>query len=264
MTFDGFPQYFALFAELEDLVKQKSPHEYESFRLYNMDLAFKLRYLELICLRYKDDKKKWERTARRMSKFIENVKSESLSQKELQQESGILGKQSIQYSELLMLDIDSFFVFARILLDRITFLLKPLYKGTVTKQCVAMGKGNLRGSFKVQLDWFKNNPESVSDPTFYDKMISFRKWYYEKLREPRNKIIIHPLDIFSSEISLEGKLKRIRYELRTIGEKREWKGMESTDFPEISELFKKIIEFLEFLNGYFLEKLRKGDEFIRP
>ena len=125
MAFDGFPQYFALFAELEDLVKQKYPHEYETFRFYNMDLIFKLRYLELICLRYENDKKKWERFGRRQSRFIENVKSESLSQKELQQESGILGKQFIQYSELLMFDIDSFFVFANILLDRIPFLLRP-------------------------------------------------------------------------------------------------------------------------------------------
>jgi len=86
MTFDGFPKYFALFTELEDLVKQKSPQEYEIFRGYNMDLAFKLRYLELICLRHENDKKKWEQFGRRMSKFIKNVKSESLSQKELQQE----------------------------------------------------------------------------------------------------------------------------------------------------------------------------------
>lgn len=80
MTFDGFPQYFTLFTELEDLVKQKSPpQEYEIFRGYNMDLAFKLRYLELICFRHENDKKKWEQFGRRMSKFIENVKSESLS-----------------------------------------------------------------------------------------------------------------------------------------------------------------------------------------
>jgi hypothetical protein len=244
MTFNGFPQYFALFAELEDLVKQKYPHEYETFRFYNMDLIFKLRYLELICLRYENDKKKWEQTGRRLSRFIKD--SKSLSKKELQQESRILGKQIIQYSELLNLDIDSFFVFARILLDRIPFLLKPLYKGTVTKQDVKII------DFKVHLDWLKNNPESVLDPTFYDKMMSFRKWFYEKLREPRNEIIVHPdWDHFRSEVSFNGKVNRVRYKLRTIGEKKVWMKMESTELPEISKPFKKIIEFLEFLNEYF-------------
>jgi len=248
--FDGFPKYFAIFTELEDLVKQKYPEEYETFRFYKMDLMFKLEYLELICLRYADDKKKLEQSGRRQSRFIENVKSESLSQKELQQESEILGQQLIQYPRFLMLDIDSFFVFARILLDRIPILLKPFYKGIVTKQDVATI------DFKEHLDWFENNRESMLDPTFYDKMISFRKWFNEKLREPRNEIIVHPKRPFHSEISFNGTLERIRYEWQTNGEKRVWKKRESTEMPDISELFKKIIEFLEFLNGYFSEKLR--------
>ena len=95
------------------------------------------------------------------------------------------------------------------------------------------------------------------DSAFYDRMISYGKWFCEKLREPRNEIIVHPdWDTFRSEISFNGKLKRIRYELRTIGEKRVWMKMESTELPEISNLFKKIIEFLEFLNEYFSGILR--------
>jgi len=256
MTFDGFPQYFSLFAELEDLVKQKFPHEYETFRFYNMDLAFKLRYLELICLRYENDKKKWQRFMRRASRFIKD--SKSLSEKEYEEESTTLGKQMIQYSELLMLDIDSFFVFARVLLDRSASLLKPFYKGIVTKQDV------VTRDFREYLDWFENNYESVLDAAFYDKMMSFSKWFYKKLREPRNEIIVHPRwDTFRSEISSNGKVKRIRYKLQTIEGKRVWIKAESTELPNISKLFEKIIEFLEFLNGYFSEKLRKGNEFIR-
>jgi hypothetical protein len=253
MTFDGFPQYFALFAELEDLVKQKYPNEYETFRFYNMDLAFKLRYLELICLRYADDKKKWKQYGRRQSRFIENIKSESLSQKELQQESGILGKQFIQYSELLMLDIDSFFVFANILLDRIPFLLRPLYKGKVTNRDIA--KKHFK-SFRKHLCWFQKNRESVLDSAFYDRIISYGNWFSEKLRELRNEIIVHPRwDTFRSEINFNGKLKRIRYKLQTIEGKRVWMKTEFTELPNISRLFEKIIEFLEFLNGYFSEKV---------
>jgi len=249
MAFNGFPQYFALFAKLEDLVKQKYPHEYETFRVYNMDLIFKLRYLELIRLRYETDKKRWEQTGRRQSRFIENVKSESLSQKEMQQESGILGKQFIQYSELLMLDIDSFFVFANIFLDRIPFLLRPLYKGKVTN--LDIGKKHFK-NFKIHLDWFQKNHESVIDSAFCDRMISYGKWFCENLRRPRNKIIVHPdWGTFRSEINFNGKLKRIHYEPPTIGGKRVWVKMEPTELPEISNLFKKIIEFSEFLNQYF-------------
>ena len=74
MLFEGFPKYFRLFTELDDLVKQKFSQEYEIFRAYNMDLAFRLRDLELVCLRYEDDKKKWKQYGKRQSKFIENVK----------------------------------------------------------------------------------------------------------------------------------------------------------------------------------------------
>jgi hypothetical protein len=254
MTFDGFPQYFALFTELEDLVKQKYSHEYETFRFYKMDLMFKLEYLELICLRHENNKKKLEQYGRRMNKFIENVKSESLSQKELQEESGILGKQGIQYPRLLMLDIDSFFVFGNILLDRIPFLLRPLYKGIVTNRDI--GKRHFK-DFRTHLYWFQKHPEYMLDSAFVDRLIYYGKWLCEELRDPRNEIIVHPdWDPFRPEISFDGKLERIRYELLTIGEKNVWKRMEPREMPEISELFKKIIEFLEFLNRYFSEKLR--------
>ena len=249
MTSNRFPQYALLFARLNNLVQQKLSHEYESFRFYSEDLILKLRYLELICLRYKADKKRLERYGRRFNRYIENVKSESLSQKELQQESEILAEQGIKYPELLNLDIDSFFIFARIVLDRIPFLLKPLYRGIVTKQELAT-----RG-FKEYLDWFEANPKSVLDSTFYDKMISFRKWFYEKLRAPRNEIIVHPKHPFRNETSFNGKAYRVPYELQTIEEKRVRKKLESTELPEISKLFNRIIGFLEFLNEYFSKKL---------
>ena len=249
--FDGFPKYFALFTNLEDLVKQKFPQEYEIFRGYTMDLAFKIRDLELICLRYEDDKKKFKHYQKRLNKFIENCKSEPLSQEELQRESGILGKQGLQYSELLLLDVDSFYVFTRILLDRIPILLMPLHKDIVTKQDISK-----IADFKKYLDWFEKNPEDVLDSAFYDRMISFKKWFYEKLRKPRNELIVHSRrGIVRPEIGFNGKVKLQLYTQKTIGEKRVWTMEESMEVQDIPEFFKKIIEFLEFLNKYFLEKL---------
>ena len=208
MTFNRFPKYFRLFSELEDLVKQKFPQEYETFRSYNMDLAFKLRNLELICLRYEIDKKKWIQLGKRQTRFIENVRSNSLSQKEHQQESEILGKQFLQFSELL-LDLNSFYVFARILLDRIPFLLKPLYKGIVTKQDVKII------DFRQHLDWFKENRESrelVLDLEFCDSMISFSNWFEKNLRDPRNDLIVHQKwCTIRSEIRFNGTIKLLSY-----------------------------------------------------
>ena len=67
--FEEFPKYYRLFTELEDLVKQKFPQDYEIFRFNNMDLSFRLRDLELICLRYEDEKKKWKKYGLRMNSY---------------------------------------------------------------------------------------------------------------------------------------------------------------------------------------------------
>lgn len=250
MSFKEFPKYFTLFTNLEDLVKQKYPNEYEAFRFYKMDLMFKLEYLELICLRYESDKKNWEQTGKRMNKLIENVKSKSLSQNELQKESQVLGMKTVLYSRLLMLDKDSFYVFANVLLDSVPSLLRPLYKGKITN--LDIEEKHFK-TFAIHLDWLKKNRESVLDSVFYDRIISYRNWFWENLTRQRNKIIVHPeLNTFRSEIDFSGKLNRIEYNLSPIGENRKWVKMESTEFPDISSLFKKIIEFLEFLNGYFL------------
>jgi len=250
LSFRNFPQYFTLFTNLEDLIKQKYPNEYEAFRFYKMDLMFKLEYLELICLRHESDKKNWEQTEKRFNRHMENVRSKSLSQTELQKESQILGAKSVLYSRLLMLDKDSFYVFANVLLDRVPFLLRPLYKGKVTN--LNIEEKHFK-NFVIHLGWLQKNREYVLDSAFYDRIISCGNWFCENLRKPRNKIIVHPdWNTFRSEIDFSGKLNRIEYNLSPIGESRKWVRMGSKEFIEISVLFKKIIEFLEFLNDYFI------------
>jgi len=264
MMFDRFPKYYQLFTELEDWVKQKFPQEYEIFRFHNMDLAFRLRDLELICLRYEEDKKKWDQFGKRFNRFQKDVKLGSLSQKELQQESEILGKQSLQYSELLLLDVDSFFVFARILLDRIPFLLIPFYKGIVTIQNPKLV------DFRQHFEWFKNHQELVLDSEFRTSMISFGEWFMKTLRNPRNEFIVHSQQETESqenghskerggrvqpEIGLNGWVKLQRYVPRTIGGKKVGVPTKSMEVNDLSQLFNKIIEFLEFLSKYFSEKL---------
>lgn len=248
MVFESFSKFNRLFNNLENLVQKKYPHEYDAFKFYHMDLIFKLQYLEIISLRYEDDKNNWIEINKKLNRYLETYKS--LSQKLLEEESRNIAKQVILYSTLLELDVDSFFIFARILLDRIPYLLRPLYKGIVTNQEIAIR------DMREHLDWFKNNPKAVLDLTFYNKMISFREWFYEKLREPRNEYIVHPeWNHIKSSINSEGKIEKIRYKLHSLGERKIWSRMESTELPEINMILGKIIEFLEFLNEYFSRKL---------
>lgn len=250
MAFKGFSKHFTILSKIEDFVQKEYPHEYKDFKYYKIDLMFKLEYLELIHLRYEEDKKNWEQTAERMEKFIEDVKSNSLSQQALQQESEVLGEKSVQYSRLLMIDIDSFYIFANILLDRIPFLLKPLYKNRVIKTDIEI---ECFDNFRKHVNWFIKHPDSIIDVKFRDRLLSYGSWFFENLRNPRNQIITHPCwSFFLDEIDFKGNMKRIR-KLISVNEKRKVK--EETMFSDISILFRKIIEFLEFLDGYFAVNL---------
>jgi len=76
---------------------------------------------------------------------MEILESKSLSQKELQLESKTLG--NVEFGRLLMLDIDSFFVFANVLLDHVPFFLRPICKGIVI-EC-DIGKNQYLSQIKI-------------------------------------------------------------------------------------------------------------------
>lgn len=250
MRREEVPKYWVtmFFTELEDLVKSKFPKEYERFRFYNQDLNSKFRYLELIYLRYEEDKKNWNQILERLNKFRENL--ECLSQDELQKESQELGKKTISYSTALVLDIDSFFIFSKILLDRIPYLIRHLCKGIVSNQDIAAY------SFTDFVDWFINNPEFSLDYTFSDEMISFGEWFKNNLKYPRDKLIVHPAwHTISSIIRYDAKLERTIYELRMDGEEKIWRELDTLEMPDINVILEKIVKFLEFINKYFCEKL---------
>jgi len=107
MVFTQFPKYYAIFSDFKNLVQTKYPHEYASFQKYSGDLILKIRCLEIIYLRYEKDKKKHERIMDRMRRIIENV--ESLSQKELLDESATLGNLTIKHISQLIVDVINLF-----------------------------------------------------------------------------------------------------------------------------------------------------------
>ena len=184
----------------------------------------------------------------RVNNYLKNIKS--LSQKELQEESSILGYATIKQSSLLELDIETFYIYARIMLDRLPYLLRPFLRGTVSNQDVTIR------NFREFLDWFKKNPDDVLDVSFYEKILTFRRWFYKEIRDPRNEFIVHPeWAIITSAISHDGRVEKIRYKSQKTGEKRTWLQTESINLPDINYLMKKIIEFLNFINIFFSEIL---------
>ncbi len=240
--------YFRPFDKLKGLIWELIPNEYENFQFYYSDLISKIQTLNIICIRYKVEKNLFMQASQRENDL--NEKENSLSEKEVFEEHIKNGKQLMKNFKLINLDVDSFFIFSRILLDRIPYLLRPLFKGIVTKQDVAIR------DFKKFIDWFYNNPECILDPNFLDKMLFFRKWFYDELREPRNELIVHQeWDHIRQTITTEGIIMRLRYKLRADEDKQVWDIVKSTELTDLSILLEKIAEFLVFLNQYFYDKL---------
>ena len=245
MVFTQFPKYYAIFSDFENIVQTKYPHEYASFQKYSGDLILKIRCLEIICLRYEEDKKNHERIMDRMRRIIENV--ESFSQKELQDESATLGDLTIKHMSQLIVDVESFYIYARIMLDRLPYLLRPFLKGIVSNQNIAIR------DFHKFLNWFENNSGEILDDSFKSEILSFRKWFLEQIRDPRNELIVHPeWDIVQQAILPDGTLQMRRLH---ENEDRMWLEIESIELPDIQNLMERIINFLEFINLFFSRNL---------
>lgn len=254
MRRERVPKYWltTFFTELEELVKIKRPNEYERFLYYNLGLNSTFRNLEFIISRYEEDKKNVIKIFERLNKFNEKV--ERLSQDDLLKEIQEIDNKRRQYFTALVVDNDSFIIFSKVLLDEIPYLIKPLTKGIVTNQDVAVW------DFTDFVDWFacarKKHPKDILDSTFSDEIISFGDWFKKKLKYPRDKIIVHPAKrTIKSILKSDAKLVRTLYELKMKGGEIIWKEIDSLEMPDIKVILEKIVEFLDFLNKYFCEKL---------
>jgi hypothetical protein len=247
MAFTQFPKYYAIFSDFENIVQTKYPNEYASFQKYSGDLILKIRCLEIICLRYNEDKKNHVQIMDRLERFIENI--ESFPQKELQDENETLANLMIKHMSQLIVDVESFYIYARIMFDRLPPLLKPFLKGIVSNNEVATI------SFYEFLKWFKNNSSEILDDSFRREILSFRKWFLEKIRAPRNEFIVHSKwDIVQQAILPDGTLQMTRL---SKSKNRAWLEIESIELPDIQNLMERIITFLEFINIFFSSNLSK-------
>lgn len=251
MIYEGFDINFRPFNELENIVQEKFPNHYPTFQHYHMEMIFKLEYIELIILRYITEKKVFEYTVKKLFELSkENVHySTESARARAQEENAMLSTEFLQYTKQLELDIDSFFIFSRVLLDRVPYLLKPFFKGIVTTQEPAYR------DFKKYIDWFEDNSELILDSSFQKNMKSFRGFFYDLLRAPRNEFIVHPgRKHIQSSIRSNGSVTRYIYEYSPS--KNRWEIEESFKLPDIYALKLTIVDFLAYLNEYFSFKLR--------
>lgn len=147
---------------------------------------------------------------------------------------------------MIQLDVDSFFIFSRILLDRLPFLLFPFFQGIVTRS----GKTPDKRGFKAHLEWFEKKQKLVIDKNYLKEMISFKNWAEPNLFDFRDNIIVHSRRFqITSRIIEGGELERISFDPST--EKKITYHM-----PNIENVFKNIIRFLNYLDDYFSSNLK--------
>lgn len=110
--------------------------------------------------------------------------------------------------------------------------------------------------FVKHLKLFEENPEYILDSIYAEKLTSFGTWFCEKLRDPRNKIIVHQKgNHFVPAVGTDETLKRLRYALLKHENQMVWFPVESIELSEISLLIKKI-KFLDSITKYFRDKLK--------
>ena len=231
MIFSEYKGGHLPFRDLLDIMKKKFPEYNVHSQFYQSDLSFKLEYLELITLRYIHTKKRLvelfnktpERSSEELFEFLQSISA-------------------------VQLDADSFLIFSRIVLDRIPLILKPLYKGIVTK--------NEPSTINIQqhLDWFSKHTTDIKDSDFLSKMISFKKFFEEELREPRNDIVVHPkTNHYRSSISNDGTLTRYEYTYDSAD--NIWRIVKTMRSKDIDYLYNEIWSFILYLNEFFLSNL---------
>lgn len=144
---------------------------------------------------------------------------------------------------LLKVDIESFLVFSRVVLDYIPWMLEPLLKGVVTLHMPSTY------DFREFCEWFRDNPSLVKDREFSEFLLSFYGWFMTNLRNPRNDLVIHLkrkyiLDRFSSD----GKILRMKHSPWACpGDEPEGEF----ELTSPVELFDHIYEFLIQLEAHF-------------
>jgi hypothetical protein len=232
--------FFNLYNKLDKKIREHHPEEAQRFNTYRGAVISKTQLLEMLILRYEDSKNKydawWLEAQEKIGLYASSADPEILRQGDAFARRGLFARKSI------ILDIESFLVFARVMLDYVPWMVRPLLKGHISKN------EPRTTDFRLFCDWFENNKDEVQHEDFLKFILDFRGWFYENLRDPRNELVIHlerqyTLDKFSAD----GTILRMKYSVPG-GDPDETFQLGS---PPI--LFKKLLAFHESFETFFIE-----------
>jgi len=232
MIFEDFKPAYSPFWKILQKMFDQYPEYYQKAEFYHRDFSFKMEYLQLIVLRYLNAKDQFQKILEKGIQIVTEHESMDLH----------------QLSRQIELDTDTFLVFSRMALNRIPHILKPLYKDFVTENEPSTVE------FTTHIEWFKKHQSDIRDQMFVKKILDFKEFFELSLRTPRNEIVVHPKGKhYFSSINYEGVVVRFEYELDE--KNKRMRTISRTQIEAVDVMFNKIIDFCNYLNDYFIDKM---------
>jgi len=230
MIMDRAPHYKRPFENLEAEIINHALNCYNDFSKYSRSFKYFFRYLELIEWRLKKE-----------INFYKQIYCES--ENAVSYEENIeVGKKLFWIIELIHLDMESLYLFAKILFDRLPYILMPLEYLVVKKGPREPKKKNFHNYIK----WFNRNKEWILDSNYIKLLNTIDNFYVKDIKDPRDDIIVHQkYSSFLHGIDKEGTVIRSNNE-------------DIHKFNNATSLMHKIINNLDALDIYFCEKLRSN------
>lgn len=237
--------FFELFSKLDTKIQERYADSYDSYKNYRGAILLKMQLLELIKYRYMDSQVLindcFEEFKRHKVAYKTSADPEILKNASEFSERFRFARRSLQ------VDIESFLVFSRVVLDYIPWMLQPFLKGVVALHMPSTY------DFRKFCEWFRDHPDLVTDREFNEFLMRFYEWFMTNLRNPRNELVIHLERQYTLDrISFDGKIIRMRYSPETGP-----RDLPADEFQLISpvELFDHIYKFLIQLESHFVKLL---------
>ncbi|MFX1508629.1 MAG: hypothetical protein ACFFDC_21310 [Promethearchaeota archaeon] len=237
------PHFFELFSKMNDIIDEKYSKSSAQFFQFRRAIQRKMQLLHLIKSRYLDSAdlvKKGLNTAKRKLELYTTADPNVLQEASEFSERWLLARRS------LVLDLESFLMFSRVVLDHVPWMLQPCLKEYVAHEEPEIV------DFQHFCEWFRDNPDKVKDEEFRSFLLHFYSWFLANLGNPHNDLVIHSKRTYTLDsISPNGQVIRFKYDRVGLEDSIE----ERFELPSPVVSFQKIYDFLIDLEDYFLKIL---------
>lgn len=192
----------------------------------------------------------WSRLQREYTDFYESegvlirLKEMKLSHKEISEYT----RRFMLSTQLVHLDTECFLIHAKIMLDRVVFLMKEFFKGKI----VAKGS-KPKDSFTKFRNWFMNKEHShlVLDEELANYLKSETEWF-DELVNVRDHLIVHRKGYYS-DVFTEGRVGKAKAKFDNIKNIVDWSDVK--EIPDLNLIMDGISSFLLFFDEHFTQRL---------